>query len=394
MKNIIFSILVFGLMTIACNKTIEKTYPLEVSTIDNIMHVGNPQFPKSGITKYVLKEELSIGNETDDNYLFSKVRKIVVDNQGNIYVPDSSRCRVQVFDANGKYLRTIGKKGEGPGEQRFILDMITDDDNKKIHILDSRNRKISRYHFDGSFDSDIKLHEGSPEKIFPAQNGSYIVLYSYQDDNQETNFKLIKYADDGMIEMQINDFISTINRTKHKGGMVVTFKTHFDPKNYFLCDTQGNLYYGFSQTYEIAIYDKEFNKAMVIKRNVPIREAISEKEKDEVRSTLKEQARKKGVEIQSNMIKFPRYHPVFSGIWLDDKGRILVHTYSNDDKVHLDVFNNGGIYIDKMIIDAPGDGTSLGWIFYCPVFKHGYIYSVVQNSDGILVIKKYSLKKI
>ena len=41
---------------------------------------------------------------------------LVVDQQGNIYVADGGNFRVQVFDAQGKYLRQWGKRGTAEGE--------------------------------------------------------------------------------------------------------------------------------------------------------------------------------------------------------------------------------------------------------------------------------------
>ena len=39
-----------------------------------------------------------------------------VDTDGNVYVLDGGNFRVLVFDANGNFVRTFGRRGEGPGE--------------------------------------------------------------------------------------------------------------------------------------------------------------------------------------------------------------------------------------------------------------------------------------
>ena len=52
--------------------------------MDNVIHISNPETPKTKPRELFLKEELCIGNETDDNYIVGKVRKIGVDGQENM----------------------------------------------------------------------------------------------------------------------------------------------------------------------------------------------------------------------------------------------------------------------------------------------------------------------
>ncbi len=40
---------------------------------------------------------------------------IALDADGNVYVTDTINCRIQVFDPNGKYIRTVGENGDAPG---------------------------------------------------------------------------------------------------------------------------------------------------------------------------------------------------------------------------------------------------------------------------------------
>ena len=64
-----------------------------------------------------LVEDLVIGGGTDGSeHSFYRPRSVAVDDAGHIYVLDSGNHRVQVFDSDGKYSRTFGRKGQGPGE--------------------------------------------------------------------------------------------------------------------------------------------------------------------------------------------------------------------------------------------------------------------------------------
>jgi sugar lactone lactonase YvrE len=47
---------------------------------------------------------------------FSKPTNVAVDQEGNLYVTDTFNDRVEVFDADGTFIRAFGKNGDGPGD--------------------------------------------------------------------------------------------------------------------------------------------------------------------------------------------------------------------------------------------------------------------------------------
>lgn len=47
---------------------------------------------------------------------FSKPTNVAVDQDGNLYVSDTLNNRIEVFDADGKFIRTFGKNGDGVGD--------------------------------------------------------------------------------------------------------------------------------------------------------------------------------------------------------------------------------------------------------------------------------------
>jgi len=46
---------------------------------------------------------------------FAKPTGLAVDQDGNLYVADTLNNRIEIFDADGKYITTFGKNGDGPG---------------------------------------------------------------------------------------------------------------------------------------------------------------------------------------------------------------------------------------------------------------------------------------
>ena len=65
-----------------------------------------------------LVEERRIGDRDDPELGFTRIGAMAVDRDGNVYVWDIQSYHIRVFAPDGRRLRTIGRRGEGPGEFR------------------------------------------------------------------------------------------------------------------------------------------------------------------------------------------------------------------------------------------------------------------------------------
>ena len=162
MKTSLKSLLVIcliSLLMISCarEQTAEKPeWTGEVEFKNGIKIVKNPSEPLYGKITLELEEDLSIGREDDDNYLFYDPRNISVDDQRNIYILERGNHRIQKFDKNGQFLQTIGKKGQGPGEFERPYSLFLDKNNN-IYVSD--RRKIHFFSHTGEFVKTIPLSD-------------------------------------------------------------------------------------------------------------------------------------------------------------------------------------------------------------------------------------------
>jgi len=72
------------------------------------------------------------------------------------------------YDRQGNLIRTIGRKGRGPGEYVWVYNMVVDDKEKRILITDTSG-KINEYDFEGKFVRDIKTPYSG--KLIPLDAG-------------------------------------------------------------------------------------------------------------------------------------------------------------------------------------------------------------------------------
>jgi hypothetical protein len=116
----------------------------QVETIDGIRVVHNKKVGVWGANPRVAIELVrTIGDiDTDDeNLAFDSPLDMAVDPAGNAFILDSGNKRIQVFGPDGKYVRTIGRRGQGPGEFES-LSSISIDRQGNFHVLDSAQRRI------------------------------------------------------------------------------------------------------------------------------------------------------------------------------------------------------------------------------------------------------------
>jgi hypothetical protein len=105
-----------------------------------------------------------IGEADRPNYDLGSISDVAVDQQGNIYVGQSQETSVRVFDANGRFLRRIGRYGNGPGELQSVSRVFVR--GNQLHVHDISAQRLVVYSLNGTF----REHWTTPR--FPAYPGT------------------------------------------------------------------------------------------------------------------------------------------------------------------------------------------------------------------------------
>jgi hypothetical protein len=69
-----------------------------------------------GLPRLALVEELRIGSRDSPDTGFATINGVDVDRDGNVYALEGQQLEIRVYDTNGRLVRTIGRRGSGPGE--------------------------------------------------------------------------------------------------------------------------------------------------------------------------------------------------------------------------------------------------------------------------------------
>lgn len=382
--KILFAITFISLLIMSClkEKTTKKAeWAGKIEYQGEVKVIKNPEAPVYGEILLVLEEELSIGREDDENYLFYDPRNICVDDQGNLYILERGNHRIQKFDKDGNYLQTIGKKGQGPGEferpYSFVLDR-----NNNIYISD--RRKIHFFNSAGEFVKTIPLSD-QVNNFFISHEGNIFGLMTQRIEKERTRL-IVKMNPEGKILKNIIQLAEVDQVMRKSGNVTSTFSiTHsYNYSLYFAFSPNNRIYYGDSSEYSFSRINLEGNVEMVIKKeeSSPL---ISHKEKDKILGEFSELIKEWPAGVVEEAVQFPAHRPFFDRILIDDKERIYIKkvkpVLDETGNVEFDIFSRDGYYLYKTMLP-----------FTPEIIENGYFYDLYNSEEtGEVRIKRYKV---
>ncbi len=315
--EIILLILIFAFSTANAQK---------VETVDGVRVVHNGDQGKWGKdSKISLELVKTLGNinAEDENIAFYMPTDIVFDAQGNWYILDTGNHRIQKFSPDGKYLDTIGSRGQGPGEMSYPVSLdiypegnllVSDPNNQRVQILlpDGKEYKTIRM-TQGTIGAARILTTG---QLVMNASGGFVMIGMGEEDKDKELPKLIKIIDmEGNTQKEFGTQRDYKNMMLNRMGNQVLFAVDKD-NNIFLVFPFQNRIEKYSQEGKLLWRsDRELNYSMAPPKN---------KGKREVR----------GGNVR---IEAPQMNRCANGIAVDDQGRIwvitLIRQVKEDEKV-------------------------------------------------------------
>ena len=355
----------------------------KIETENGVKVAKNPRDPLYGEFMLDLQEDLSIGgNENDDNYYFPKGVFIAVDDQGNIFAADTGNVRIQEYNKNGKYLRSIGRKGQGPGEFQFP-GMVRFDGEGNISIIDSPTRSLKVFGPDGTYKKSVPLRAFLQPNFYLSKEGFIFGLEINYMAKDGPRIAVVRVSPDGTSTETIAQFLGELKPNQP------AYALHVYTNFIVLCGLSPAAFcYGFSADYKIFIADAEGKTSLIIKKEEDP-QPITGKEKEFI---LKKGAGSMGgiarvkIEKIEDAAVFPSHRPYFGKILADDDGRIYVAKKSSvldQSKIQeADIFSKDGIYLYRAKLP-----------FIPEIIKAGAMYEIRKNEEtGDVTIVRHKIK--
>ncbi|MGZ5488939.1 MAG: NHL repeat-containing protein, partial [Candidatus Aminicenantales bacterium] len=287
----------------------------KTETVDGVRIVHNAKGGLWGKTpKVALELVRKIGDvDTEDEHLaFNFPIDVAVDKDGAIYVLDAGNARIQKFGPDGKYLATIGRKGQGPGE--FIMpDSIGFDKDGNLVVADMAQSRVHVIIGGGKDVRSVVIKEGLisgvrplPSGDFAAKGSTYSIPRPGQPVQTADEMRLFRrIAPDGLV-------VSSFGLLTDLGEMITTAMGNATE---FAVGKDGALLVSFNAMNRVEMYGPDGK--LVWRADRPLNYSTEVKKKGKIDRSGG------GISMSA-----PEMNSCSVGIAVDDRGRAWVVTYA------------------------------------------------------------------
>jgi hypothetical protein len=248
----------------------KKYYRKNFPDVNIVMNSGNGLWVKTGAGKATITRELIIGSDAEDapeEYIIHRANPIKADRDGNIYTGFYQDGAIRKYDQNGRYLLTISRQGQGPGELSGFFRFVIDEDNV-LHILSPASKRISQFKSDGTFIKSMNL---------TGINMSTYNANIYKDNTDHYYLSFFHNASEKVLHVfnSLGEFQYSFGEPilmKDTNGEPVNTKTYASwsikkkGSRGHIATYNGNILYSQYNPYDLKIYDMERNLKTIILR--------------------------------------------------------------------------------------------------------------------------------
>ncbi len=376
MKKLMFGIAILGLMNVVF--LFSPAEAQKIKTVDGVTIISNgkkPTPPKGQSATPKLTEEQTFGLGENPDEAFSEVTAFVVDAAGTIFGLDTKDRKVKVFDRSGKFLRQIGKPGQGPGELGIPANIQLTNDNN-LMISDAANGKLSIFKPTGEHIQDVSTagRLGFVSVSLDAQ-GNFLGQEMGVSPGDNKMYFEIKKFDPSLKPLFTLDKIEFSIPLPGSGVKINVMEMI----SIYQFDGSGNILYGRGSSYEIKVYNPEGKHVRTIQKDFSP-ERITQQDIDEMLERMSSVPM--GAQVK-DLLSFPQNFPPFQSFFFDDHGRLYVRTYAKGKakgEWMVDVFDAEGRFIAQFTTKSD-----------LRLIKGGKAYGIEETDDGFRVIKRYAI---
>ncbi len=342
--------------------------------------IENPEKPIAANAGRIvtLKEELRI-EDTGANYFFKNPGSIRVSPRGDIFFKDGPEQVLQ-FDPEGRFVRNLYKRGQGPGELSTVIDTWASHD--RLYVI-GYPPKILVYDFEGNLVQELPLRSAMVGGRFVLADPANLLVYGSgrPDPSGGTGLRdmpwdIIEIAPDGTSLKTIASFpILTFFEVREGGTISGTAGNRLQ-----VVALDGNsLFVNSSPEYLIENFARD-KKAVVLRFRRPY-------------ARMKNIAGGGGVSLSGgSRPSVLEFLPDIYALHVVD-GQLWVQTYSVTEEkgILFDVFDAKGRYIDSFYIQSTMKSEDGKPVRIRMTIAGGCAYFSEETAEGLIVIRKCRL---
>ena len=341
--------------------------------------VKNADKPAKGQWDFKIQKVWSIDAAGDD--FLGEINSIRVSGNGTVYFHDGKNKRYYIFDKNGTFVKAFGKKGEGPGEIKWIGQARFFLVNGKIVIADMD--KIHYFSKDGVFIRSVKNNYMRNRPTLFIDEDQFISAPLLMIDTRGKDPTIKRYNLKTGKEKIITPFSVFKGGVARSGGSVIAMvdgaltpmmRIGYDGKR---------LYYGMNSSYAINVSDINGKKQFTFTLDRDAR-TVSNAEK---RKRFSGDGGAPDDMVEKIIKSMPDTLTYFSRIE-SHKGFIYVFptVLDNNNRQEIDIFSAEGKYLYRAVLEVEA-GSVQQSIF----LNDDHLYMAVEDEEGEVTINKYKI---
>ena len=312
------------------------------------------------VSRWTLEEDLRIWGPPG-GYLGDPVA-VAADSRDNIYILDGATQEIQVFDAEGGFLRTLGGHGQGPGEFREALGPAIGRGDT-LWVADGQAPRYSIFAPDGTF-VGARVRRvpwgGLTERCTIAPDGSYMEWWTRfprrerSDDPSDVDLlhhHPIRVSTDAE-KMDTLPHLEFTRRMADLPSRGIRRSIWFGPSLERALGCRDDVWFAPSGEYRVYRRSLAGDTITVFTLEGVRPAAVDEADRDELRATF-ERFRELGSALMADHLRaLPEHKPIIAGLFVDGAGHVFVvpETSRVDAGSAIDVFREDGVFLGRAAI--------------------------------------------
>lgn len=215
-------------------------------------------------------EVLTINEELSESPLFAYVYNVASDSQGNIYFVDPSTQNIHSYNSDGSFRWSIGGSGQGPGEFEFISSISVGDEDQ-LYVYDSERVNVTIFDSDGEIINTRAFDFGRKtiENIRMALNN--MLLLPYWDEGKLIHLYSLESGEIEASLVDFNEMLQTGDEIEEElfqanpgsaisldGNLITYVPEHYDGKIYLFEKTSSGVW----QIRDVVMGYKQFDPSV------------------------------------------------------------------------------------------------------------------------------------
>lgn len=318
-------------------------------------------------------------------------QSLAVDAAGRIYVADDKPSVIKVFGPDGRFLHTIGREGEGPGEFKTAFLAVH---GSRLVVHDPRLARTTVFDTSGTL---IRSWKTSCCYYGPigVDSAGRISILTMTTPEQKRSVNYARYTMDGtFVDTMIVPQGGEPKYWTVKQGKNSMMSTGIPaaPRMVSTLDPFGGVLFGYSGDYRIvssrtgrdtvSIFGRTWTAEPVSAawRHTKVEQMISAQSKYWPEASLREAFREDEI---------PATFPAFDAIWVDGGGNRWVRSSNGSDTLstRFDVFDRSGRYLGPVRLE--GNLVAYG----TAAWTDNALFLTSESDEGTPAIRRYRIER-